>query len=195
MGARCKVQGARCRTYVDIMKAVNTLSLVPCPFYPKTMSPRSRTYPTFPIPAVGAVILEQEHVLLIQRGQPPAVGKWTLPGGVVEVGESPEEAIIREVQEECSVKIMILAVLDVVNRVIRDEDGKVQYHYVIIDYLVRCQEANCEDGLPEIAPHPETDVRNVRWVPFQELEHYDVTKGLCPVIRAGIAMQSRMEQP
>jgi ADP-ribose pyrophosphatase YjhB (NUDIX family) len=159
------------------------------------MSPQSRTYPAFPIPAVGAVILEQEHVLLIQRGQPPAVGKWTLPGGVVEVGESPEEAIIREVQEECSVKIMILTVLDVVNRIVRDEDGKVQYHYVIIDYVARCQEAGREYGLPEIAPHAETDVRDVRWVPFQELDHYNVTEGLCPVIRAGIAMQSQWEQP
>lgn len=158
------------------------------------MSSQSRIYPAFPIPAVGAVVLAQEHVLLIQRGQPPSVGKWTLPGGVVEIGESPEDAIIREVQEECSLTISTMAVLDVINRVVRDEDGKVQYHYVIIDYLARCQNAGDEYGLSEIAPHAETDVRDVRWVPFQELEHYDVTEGLCPVIRAGIAMQSQWEQ-
>ena len=76
------------------------------------MTTHSRTYPAFPIPAVGAVILAQEHILLIQRGQPPAIGQWTLPGGVVEVGESPEEAIIREVREECSVEISVLSLIE-----------------------------------------------------------------------------------
>jgi len=67
----------------------------------------TRVYPTFPIPAVGAVVLHDDTVLLIQRGQAPAKGKWTLPGGVIEVGESPEESLLREVEEECQVNIHI----------------------------------------------------------------------------------------
>ena len=79
---------------------------------------KKRTYPTFPIPSVGAVILKNDHILLIQRGQAPAKGKWTLPGGVVELGEAPEEALIREVKEECNLIITVVGVLDVVNKVL-----------------------------------------------------------------------------
>lgn len=158
------------------------------------MSTASRTYPAFPIPAVGAVILAREHVLLIQRGQPPSEGKWTLPGGVVEIGESPENAIIREVREECSLDILVLGILDVVNRIVHDEDGRVKYHYVIIDYAARCRDTSNDQELPEIAVHAATDVSDVCWVPFQELPCYDVTEGLRPIIQAAIAMQSQWEQ-
>ena len=67
-----------------------------------------RTYPTFPIPSVGALVLKEDHILLVQRGHAPAKGKWTLPGGVIELGESPEEALIREVREECHLLIAVL---------------------------------------------------------------------------------------
>lgn len=112
----------------------------------------TRTYPTFPIPSVGAVILKDDHILLIQRGQAPAKGKWTLPGGVVELGESPEEALIREVKEECNLCITVIGVIDVVNKVIRDDLNAIKYHYVIIDYLARCQtdkslSYRCSQGL------------------------------------------------
>lgn len=155
------------------------------------MAPYSRTYPAFPIPAVGAVILNQDHVVLVQRGQAPAQGQWTLPGGVVELGEAPEEAILREVCEECHLKIAVLGIIDVVNRVLRDEQQAIQYHYVIIDYLARCQE---ESLLPTTPLQPGTDVTDVRWVPFSEIVQYDLTEGLIPIIRAGIAMQAEWEQ-
>lgn len=170
------------------------------------MTTQSRTYPAFPIPAVGAVILTQEHILLIQRGQPPALGQWTLPGGVVEVGESPEEAIIREVREECSLDITVLSVIEVINRVVHDAQHKIKYHYVIIDYLARCQASAHgapsrdfqkkpeEVSLPDIASTPGADVMDVRWVPFQDLPQYDVTEGLLPIVRAGIAIHAQWEQ-
>lgn len=173
------------------------------------MTVHSRTYPAFPIPAVGAVILAQEHILLIQRGRPPAIGQWTLPGGVVEVGESPEEAVIREVREECSVDIIVLGVIEVINRIVRDDQHKIKYHYVIIDYLARCQasgssahevpsresQRNLEKvSLPDVASTPGADVMGVRWVPFQDLPQYDVTEGLLPIVRAGIAMHAQWEQ-
>jgi 8-oxo-dGTP diphosphatase len=151
----------------------------------------TRTYPTFPIPSVGAVILKDDHILLIQRGQAPAKGKWTLPGGVVELGESPEEALIREVQEECNLRITVIGVIDVVNKVIRDDHNAIKYHYVIIDYLVRCQ---TNEPLNQISLQPGTDVTDVRWIPLQELTQYDLTEGLLRIIRAGIAMQKQWDQ-
>ncbi len=132
-------------------------------------------------------------MLLIQRGQPPCEGQWSVPGGVVEIGESPEEAIIREVYEECAVKAHVLGILDVVNRIARDDGGAVKYQYVIIDYLARCRNRGPERGLPEIIVHADTDVRAGCWVPLQELSKYDVTEGLIPIIRAGIDMQAAME--
>ncbi len=154
---------------------------------------QSRTYPAFPIPAVGALILEQEHVLLIQRGQPPSEGQWSVPGGVVEVGESPQEAIIREVYEECAVEIQVLGILDVVNRIVRDDADAVKYQYVIIEYLARCCNTGPDHKLAEIIVRANTDVRDGRWVLFQELPTYDVTEGLILIIRAGIRMQAAME--
>jgi 8-oxo-dGTP diphosphatase len=152
------------------------------------MSANERTYPTFPIPAVGAVILNDHHVLLIQRGQAPAKGKWTLPGGVIELGESPEEALIREVEEECSLIITVVGIIDAVNRVIRDDHNVIKYHYVILDYLARCQPA---ESWHEASLQPGTDVMNVRWVPLPEVSRYDLTDGLLKIIHAGIAMEKQ----
>lgn len=138
-------------------------------------------------------MLEQEHVLLIQRGQPPCEGQWSVPGGVVEIGESPEEAIIREVYEECAVKAHLLGILDVVNRIVRDAAGAVQYQYVIIEYLACCRTTEPDQKLPEIVVHADTDVRAGRWVPLRELSEYDVIEGLIPIIQAGIRMRAALE--
>jgi 8-oxo-dGTP diphosphatase len=150
------------------------------------MSADERTYPTFPIPSVGAVILNNDHVLLVQRGQAPAKGKWTLPGGVIELGESPEEALIREVKEECNLIITILGVIEVINKVIRDAHKAIKYHYIIIDYFARC---HTDDSRCEAFLQPGTDVMDVRWISLQEVTRYDLTDGLLKIIRAGIAMQ------
>ena len=149
-----------------------------------------RIYPTFPIPSVGAVILDRDRVLLVRRGQAPAKGKWTFPGGVVELGESPEEALIREVKEECNLLITVIGVIEIVSKVIRDEHNIIKYHYIIIDYLARCQ---TYDELPgyKIPLQPGTDVMDVRWIPLQEVIKYELTEGILPIIRAGVAMQKR----
>jgi 8-oxo-dGTP diphosphatase len=155
------------------------------------MSANGRIYPTFPIPSVGAVILKDDHILLIQRGQAPAKGKWTLPGGVVELGESPEEALIREVKEECRLSITVIGVIDVVNKVIRDDRNAIKYHYVIIDYLGHCQ---TDESLSQVSSQPGTDVTDVRWVSLQEVTQYDLTEGLLRIIRAGVAMQEQWDR-
>jgi mutator protein MutT len=152
------------------------------------MTKDTRIYPAFPIPAVGAIILNDGHVLLIQRGQAPAKGKWTLPGGVIEVGESPENALIREIQEECALDITIQGIVKVINKVFRDDQGKIMYHYVILDYLASCQSKNLCHELPIQA---RSDVINVRWVPVHDLSCYDTTEGLLDIIHAAIALQKQ----
>src|SRR3954471_16503073 len=93
-----------------------------------------RSYPDRPIVAVGAVVLDGDRVLLVQRGQEPLKGEWSLPGGVVEIGETLTAALVREVQEETSLDVVVGEVVEVLDSIRRDADGRAEYHYVIVDY-------------------------------------------------------------
>lgn len=96
-----------------------------------------REYPEAPIIGVGAIILHENQVLLIQRGQEPLKGEWSLPGGALELGETLEQGIGREVLEETGLEVEPLQIVEVFDRIVRDESGAVQYHYVLVDYLCR----------------------------------------------------------
>src|SRR5512136_612047 len=96
-----------------------------------------REYPEVPFVGVGAVIVQDGRVLLIRRGQPPLLGEWSLPGGVLECGEALREATAREAREETGLVVETLDMLGVYERVIRSDDGRVRYHYVLIDFLCR----------------------------------------------------------
>ena len=149
------------------------------------MAEHSREYPQFPIPAVGAILLQEENVLLIRRGQAPAKGKWTFPGGVIELGESPEEALKREVREECGLAIDVATLVEVIHKVVEDAEGRIRYHYLILDYLVFCQtRPNCRQARFEAG----TDVTDVRWISLHDLKSYKLTDGLIPVIDKAVAM-------
>lgn len=154
------------------------------------MMSNSREYPRFPIPAVGAIVLEEEHVLLIRRGKAPARGKWTLPGGVIELGESSEEALKREVWEECRLAIEPGELVEIVHKVIPNEKGRIQYHYLILDYLASCQpRKNCRQTRIKAG----TDVTDARWIPLDDLSSYELTDGLTPVINKAVAMTETRE--
>jgi 8-oxo-dGTP diphosphatase len=101
-----------------------------------------------------------------KRGNEPSKGKWSIPGGLVELGESLEQAVIREVKEETCLDVENPCLIDVVDNVDLDEKGKVKYHYVIIDYLV-----HVKNGTVQAA----SDAAELRWVPFDEVEKYDLT--------------------
>jgi len=123
-------------------------------------------YPDQPVVGVGAVIIKEGTIALIKRGNEPSKGKWTIPGGIVELAESPEQAVIREGEEETGLTVDNPTLIDVVSNVNLDEQGKVKYHYVIIDYLV-----HVKSGTARAA----SDAEELRWVPFQEVEAYNLT--------------------
>ncbi|MBX3453155.1 NUDIX hydrolase [Ferrovibrio sp.] len=97
----------------------------------------SREYPAAPIVGLGAVVWHQGKVLMVQRGRPPRAGIWSLPGGAQLLGETVEEGIRREIREETGIEIELLGLLEVINSVQRDPEGRVLYHYTIIDYAAR----------------------------------------------------------
>jgi len=125
-----------------------------------------RLYPDQPVVGVGAVIIKEGEIALIKRGNEPSKGKWTIPGGLVELAESPEQAVIRETKEETSLDVDNPILIDVVSNVDLDEKGKVKYHYVIIEYLVHVKE-----GIAQAA----SDAMELSWVPFEEVEKLDLT--------------------
>src|SRR5262249_39303216 len=101
-----------------------------------TPSTFSREYPDAPRAGVGAVVLDGDRVLLVRRGQPPSLGKWSIPGGLIHLGERIEDAVIREVEEECGLTVKIVELCGVIDRVTMSETpSAVRYHYVIIDYV------------------------------------------------------------
>lgn len=95
----------------------------------------SREFPLRPVVGVGAVVFREDRVLLIKRGNPPRAGQWSLPGGGQEIGETVEEAIRREVLEEAGTALTRVELLDVVDAITRDEDGKIRWHYTLVDFL------------------------------------------------------------
>jgi 8-oxo-dGTP diphosphatase len=140
-----------------------------------------RKYPNRPIVAVGAVILDGDRVLLIQRGQEPLKGEWSLPGGVVELGETLQAALAREVREETSLDVVVGSVVEVLDSIRRDASGRAEYHYIIIDYICRVR-----SGTPSVIACG-TDAADIRWVPIGELEQYGVAPTAMAVVRKACA--------
>ena len=127
----------------------------------------SRQYPNRPVVGVGAMILDEDRILLEKRKNSPGKGKWSVPGGLVDLGETVEEALIREVKEETGLEVYNPRLVDVVSYVSLDERGSVMYHYVIIDYLVTSR-----GGKPKAS----SDAEDLKWVPLDKVEEYDLTE-------------------
>jgi len=133
----------------------------------------NRRYPQRPIVGVGALIFRRDRVLLAQRGKPPRMGAWSLPGGAVEVGESLDAAVRREVREETGLAVKPLKVFQVFERIMRDAAGAPEYHYVLIDYVCRVTGGELCAG---------DDACRVEWVRRRDLHELDITEGTLDVI-------------
>jgi ADP-ribose pyrophosphatase YjhB (NUDIX family) len=140
-----------------------------------------RRHPERPIVAVGAVILDGDRVLLVKRGQEPLKGEWSLPGGAVESGETLAAALAREVREETCLEVEVGPVVEVLDSVRRDAEGRVEYHYIIIDHACRVRPGS---SLVAVCG---SDAADVDWVTVADLERYRVTPTAIAVILKALA--------
>lgn len=138
-----------------------------------------RTYPERPIVAVGAVILDSDRVLLVKRGHEPLKGQWSLPGGAVDLGETLEAAVAREVREEACLEVEVGPIVEVLDRIRRGADGRVRYHYVLVDYLCRLRGGMLACG---------SDAAAARWVAIHTLDRFRVATAAVRVIRKAASL-------
>ena len=133
-----------------------------------------REYPEFPIPSVGVLVVKDRRALLVQRGHEPSAGRWTIPGGVIEVGESIHEAGRRELREECGIEVEVGRHLQTFEVIVRDDDARVRYHYIIFDLLgtYRSGELTHAD-----------DILDSRWFAVDDLPHFDVLPDVAQLVR------------
>ena len=126
-----------------------------------------RLYPNQPIVGVGAVTICNGKILLEKRKGEPGRGRWGLPGGLVELGESIEQTVAREVKEETSLEVEKPELIDVVDNITVDENDRIKYHFVIAVYLVKLKGGTLKAA---------DDAAEVKWVPLEDVEKYDLTK-------------------
>jgi ADP-ribose pyrophosphatase YjhB (NUDIX family) len=120
-----------------------------------------RSYPPRPVVGIGIIIWREDKIVLIKRGHEPAKGKWRLPGGAQHVGETIMQAAVREAREETGLDIMALGVITAIDSISHDHEGKVKYHYTMIDVLAEALEGDAKAG---------DDAVDVRWVAMDEID-------------------------
>lgn len=135
-----------------------------------------REYPETPLVGVGAIIIQGNQVALVKRGHAPLQGKWSIPGGVLEIGETLRKAAIREAFEETGLSIEPGELLGVFERVLPDEEGRMKYHYVLIDFLCRRVAGELLAG---------DDADEVRWFRRDELAALELARETEEVILKG----------
>lgn len=126
-----------------------------------------REYPDVPLIGVGTVTIKNGRILLVKRAFDPGAGKWSIPGGLVEVGEKLSEAAVRETEEETGIKVDVLELINVFDMIDRDDSGRSRYHYVLVDFLSKPtggKERLCEE------------VTEIKWATFEEAKALDLTR-------------------
>jgi ADP-ribose pyrophosphatase YjhB (NUDIX family) len=144
--------------------------------------PLSRDYPDRPIVGVGVVVFRGEEVLLVRRGRPPRQHQWSLPGGAQHLGETVAQAAAREVREEAGIEVDLIGLVDVVDSIVRDPDGRIQYHYTLVDLAARWRAGEAVPG---------DDAADVTWVPLSDLGEHDLWEKTSWVIRLALAKRDR----
>lgn len=141
-----------------------------------------REYPKHPIAAVGVVVFNDDHVLLVKRNKPPKSYEWSIPGGAQELGEPLKDTAVREVFEETSIKIKNLTLLDAVDFIKKDEQGSVEYHYSLIDYSADYVNGELEAG---------DDAIEAKWVSIKSLNDYKLWSETINLIKNAIEQRKR----
>jgi len=141
-----------------------------------------REFPEVPLVGVGAIIVENSRVLLVKRAHPPLQAQWSIPGGVLEVGELVREAAVREAHEETGLIVETADLLGVYDRVLRNAEEQVQYHYVLIDFLCRRIGGELRAA---------SDAAEVRWFTREELPALKLAEDTQDVIRKGFQKLGR----
>jgi len=138
-----------------------------------------REYPERPLVGVGGVVISNGRALLVKRGGPPLEGQWSIPGGMLEVGETLLEGVRRELLEETGINVRVGELIEVFERINRDGDGKARYHFVVLDYLCKAANGEARAG---------SDVTAVAWAKPEELASYALTETATRVILKAFEM-------
>jgi 8-oxo-dGTP diphosphatase len=142
-----------------------------------------REYPERPIIGVGGVTIRDGHMLLVRRAYAPLQGEWSIPGGGLDIGETIAEGVRRELAEETGVVVRVLGQIETFERIVRDESGKIQYHYVILDYLCEMVGGELRAG---------GDATDVAWVPKDKLGDYSLREAATRVILKAFEMAKEL---
>ena len=143
----------------------------------------SRVYPDRPFVGVGAVVLAAQDIVLVKRRFEPLADEWSLPGGALELGETMTIGVAREIREETSLQVEVGPVIDVLDRIVRDDADQVQYHYVLVDFLCRVVGGTLAPG---------SDVSQAVLAAPNALEEYRLSSKARAVITRGLAMQNQL---
>ena len=138
----------------------------------------TREYPERPLIGVGAIIVENNRVVVVRRAHEPLKGQWSVPGGVLELGETLHSGAAREALEETGLVVEVGEVLEVFDRIMRDGYGRVQFHYVLIDFLCRRVSGELRAG---------EDASEARWVTAEELKNFPIADSAQAVLSKGLA--------
>jgi mutator protein MutT len=138
----------------------------------------NRRYPEHPLTGVGAIIFRGTQVLLVKRGHAPALGKWSIPGGLVELGEDLTASVCREVMEEVGLEVKVIDLVAALDNIMLDGNGRIEYHYILLDFL-------CETIRGD--PIAATDADECRYVEIEDLSRYEMTRGTAEVIKRAFA--------
>ena len=142
----------------------------------------NRQYPVHPLLGVGAIIFDGDKVVLVERAGEPLKGWWSIPGGLVETGELIEDALRRETREETGLELEWISRFDLFERIMRDEMGRAEYHYVLVDYICKSAGGQLRAG---------DDVSRVEWVRCTELRNYKVTSGTIEAVERAYEIHVR----
>jgi 8-oxo-dGTP diphosphatase len=137
----------------------------------------SREYPRFPLVGVGALIAEGNRVVLVRRAKQPSQGEWSIPGGLVDVGETLREAVVREALEETGLLVEPGELVELLERIFRDAEGRVRYHYVLADFLCSVRGGELMAG---------SDASDVQWVDRANLHEFGLASVTLTVILKGL---------